>query len=96
MLLPGSAFLLRALPARCWLAGIAALVYLVGVFGVTVAGNVPLNEALDKFSLDGSAEAIAAARRNFEDAWNRWNHVRTVAACITLVLMVVACAWRDR
>lgn len=62
----------------------AALLYLVGCFGVTAAFNVPRNERLAKLDADG-ADAAAywpAYRRE----WQRWNHVRTAAALAAAVL----------
>lgn len=74
----------------------AVFVYAVGVFGVTVVANVPLNQALDKFDPHtASAAELASRRANFELPWNRWNTVRTVAAVIALVLAVVACICRS-
>jgi uncharacterized membrane protein len=93
------------LPASAWLSFgrlrfafviAATVVYLVGVFGVTAAGNVPLNESLDKFRLEGAtSEALSAFRSHFEASWNRFNQVRTVAAFVVLLLMVAACWWRE-
>jgi uncharacterized membrane protein len=35
------------------------LAYLIGVFGVTVVGNVPMNDQLEQFDISGSTvEAI--------------------------------------
>ena len=66
----------------------AALVYLIGVFGITVLGNVPLNEALDKFNITSAAiEEIKIQRKNFEIPWNRLNLLRTIFAVITFVLV---------
>ena len=71
---------------------IASIVYFVGVFGVTVLGNVPLNEALDKFDLaTASASEINAQRIKFEVSWNRLHAIRTIASMISLVLTVVTC-----
>lgn len=55
-----------------------AFLYLVGTFGVTMAFNVPRNDALA--GLDpGDAEAATAWTRYVRE-WTVWNHVRTVAA----------------
>ena len=54
--------------ARAW--GIAALVLALGTVVVTVAGNVPLNDAL----------AAGGSRADFETAWVRWNVVRTITS----------------
>jgi uncharacterized membrane protein len=94
---------LLLLPASAWLlyqsggggpfllmAG-AALVYLTGVFGVTILGNVPLNEALDRFILDHALpDAIAAQRRLFEAKWNILNNIRTITSLLAFVLALLA------
>lgn len=52
--------------------------YLLGVFGVTVIGNVPMNQRLDAMPLGG-----AEARAYWPDylrGWLRWNHLRTLSA----------------
>jgi uncharacterized membrane protein len=70
----------------------ASLVYAVATFGVTVFGNVPLNDALDQFNLKGaSAEEIHLARQKFEGLWNSLHNIRTVASVVSLVLVIVAC-----
>lgn len=70
----------------------ATLVYWIGVMGVTAAGNIPLNKALDAFSLHtATREAIAAQRALFELPWRRLHNIRTIAACISLVLVLLAC-----
>jgi uncharacterized membrane protein len=69
----------------------AAIVYAAGVFGVTVFGNVPLNERLDKFDIAGSsAEAIKAMREQFESKWNALHQVRTYAGILAFGLSVIA------
>ncbi|KUF13860.1 MULTISPECIES: DUF1772 domain-containing protein [Streptomyces] len=52
--------------------------YLFGCFGVTVAANVPRNEALAK--VDPASEDGAAYWRSYVAEWTAWNHVRTAAA----------------
>lgn len=70
----------------------ATACYLIGVFGVTVVGNVPMNNALEAFQLQGaSAEAITAQRLKFEQPWNTLNHIRTIAATISVILIALAC-----
>lgn len=62
-------------PDQGWLFG-ASLAYLFGVFGVTMARNVPLNNALA-----ATPGADAATRwPAYVTVWQRWNHLRTVAA----------------
>jgi len=70
----------------------ATIVYAAGVFGVTAAGNVPLNNALDAFNVHtASADEIARQRARFEDYWNPLNTVRTLASVLTVVLVITAC-----
>jgi len=65
---------------RGWLLVGAAGTYVVGVLGVTVGGNVPLNDALDAFDLARSdGQAIGARRHSYEIPWNRWHYLRTAA-----------------
>jgi uncharacterized membrane protein len=69
----------------------AAIVYAVGVFGVTIAGNVPLNEMVDKFDIgNASTEAIQAMRQKFEAKWNMLQHVRTLAAIGAFILSIIS------
>ena len=68
-----------------WLVG--SLLYLIGTIGVTVAGNIPLNDALAAV-LPNSAEGTTLWAKYLTD-WTFWNHVRTIAAflaaaCFTL------------
>lgn len=55
----------------------AALVYLVGSIGVTIAKNVPLNEELKAASPE--APAAAALWTRYLKVWVFWNTVRTLA-----------------
>lgn len=56
-----------------------ALVLHVICFGITMGGNVPLNDALTDVDLHGGAAVIEAGRAAFEDAWNRLHLLRTIA-----------------
>ncbi|WP_241315039.1 DUF1772 domain-containing protein [Chryseobacterium arthrosphaerae] len=93
ILLPVSAFLFRGQPAFIFLL-LASAAYLVGVFGVTVAGNVPMNDMLDRFDIAGAtSDAIKQMRDNFESRWNFLNNIRTVFSVISIILTVCACIW---
>ncbi|SHF85068.1 Uncharacterized membrane protein [Chryseobacterium sp. OV279] len=94
ILLPVTTFLFRGdQPAFIFLL-LASAVYLIGVFGVTVAGNVPLNDMLDKFDISGStADVVKQMRDRFENRWNLLNNVRTVFSVISIALVVCACIW---
>ncbi|WP_017302487.1 DUF1772 domain-containing protein [Nodosilinea nodulosa] len=68
---------------RYWLVG--SLLYLIGTIGVTMAGNVPLNDALAVVKPDSAAGAALWAK--YLNVWTWWNHVRTVAALLAAVLL---------
>lgn len=74
-----------------WLLLVATCVYYIGSFGLTVTGNVPLNERLDKISSTQSTpEQLAAARRTYETPWVTLHTIRTLASILAFVLLVVA------
>ena len=69
----------------------SALVYIVGVFGVTVVGNVPLNDMLDKYLIDPSqVSSLNAQRLAFEKPWNRLHGIRTLACLFSLALTLLS------
>lgn len=71
--------------ARCLLAGCAA--YLLGTLLVTMAFNVPRNNALA--ALDPAGADSAAFWRNYVSGWTAWNHVRMVAAAAAATLLTL-------
>lgn len=56
----------------------AAVLYLVGSLGVTLACNVPRNEQLAR--LDSASPEAAAYWPRYLREWLLWNHVRTFAS----------------
>ncbi|MEO0868863.1 MAG: anthrone oxygenase family protein [Cyanobacteria bacterium J06642_11] len=72
--------------AAYWLAG--ALIYIVGTIGVTVAGNIPLNDALAVVNPSSAAGAKLWSRYLID--WTFWNHVRTVAAFLAAALFTLS------
>ena len=82
---------LFVLPAACWLSYksgtsfylliAASSVYFIGVFGVTICCNIPLNEQLANFQIStATASEISAMRKTFEHSWNTWHRIRTIAS----------------
>ena len=65
-----------------------ALLYIVGTIGVTIAGNVPLNDALTVVNPD-SAEGATLWGKYLTD-WTFWNHVRTVAAVLAAAMFTLS------
>ena len=94
LLLPVSAWLCyRGHQQTCFLFLLtASLIYIIGVLGVTIAGNVPLNDMVDKTSLQSmSVESLAEIRKAFEQKWNQLNNVRTLCAIVSFACTIIAC-----
>ncbi|MEU3944869.1 anthrone oxygenase family protein [Streptomyces sp. NPDC029526] len=69
---------------------VGSVLHLGGSFGVTVAANVPRNEALARLA-PGTPEA-AAYWPGYVREWTRWNHVRTAASTGAALAYVLALA----
>jgi uncharacterized membrane protein len=79
-------------PTRFYCMLAATIVYALGTFGVTIMGNVPLNNALDGFQLhSASPELLQQQRELFEKPWNRLHGIRTFANAVALILVLLAC-----
>ncbi|RYJ45674.1 Cytochrome c class I [Flavobacterium beibuense] len=69
---------------------LAAAFYIIGLFGITILYNVPLNESLGAFKIEGSsAEQLSDMRKAFEGPWNRWHSIRTGAVIISFILLAI-------
>ena len=67
----------------------ASIIYFVGVFGVTVLGNVPLNNALESLEFTNLPHREIRSRRlAFEDPWNRFHGIMTIANIVSLLLII--------
>lgn len=94
LLLPLAAVLYASGPyrRRFRLLVAATVVFWVGSLGVTVVGNIPLNDTLAAFPLATATPAQAvAARAQFLEPWNRWHTLRTLASVGALALALGAC-----
>ena len=67
---------------------LGGIIYVLGMFAVTMAFNVPLNTALAAVD-PKSAEAASVWSRYLND-WTFWNHVRTIASGVACVLFIAA------
>jgi len=73
-----------------WMFIIAAVIYLLGVFIVTVVGNIPLNNLLEKANLaDISLEDAKSLRDKFESKWNNFHLIRTLSSSTSFLLMLL-------
>jgi len=84
----------KTAPMQFWILLFAAAFYIIGVFGVTVVGNVPLNDALAAVDLKSATpDEITGARLNFEGPWNLLHTIRTVFSVLSLILVLLACVY---
>ncbi len=67
---------------------LGSALYLLGCIGVTIAGNVPLNERLAGHVPTGDdAEQVW---RHYLSRWTLWNHVRTAASLAAAAVLIAA------
>ena len=94
ILLPLAAFLHRS-ESQFGLLVAAATLHIVGANGVTIVGNVPLNDQLAKQDVgklsESEAEQIRSAFQGPGSLWMRWHTVRTLAATGATALIFLAC-----
>ena len=68
-----------------------AALYFLGVVLMTIFGNVPLNEVLDKTDLaKASMEDLQALRDRFEVKWNRMHLIRTITSALSFLLLLIS------
>ena len=65
-----------------------SLSYLLGTFLVTIVFNVPRNNALA--AADPASDDGARLWAGYLTNWTAWNHVRTAAALLAMVLLILA------
>ena len=87
LILAACAFLDWNMPGAIYLLG-GSVLYLVGVVVVTIAFNVPLNDALAAVEPNGAAAAELWAR--YLSVWTAWNHIQTVAPLLGAAALMVA------
>ncbi len=77
-------------PAFCLVLA-SALIYLVGTFGVTAFGNVPLNNELDAVNITKlSIVELKHFRVYYEDAWNHYHNIRTMSSVVSFTLLLIS------
>jgi len=74
-----------------WLLILATVIYFLGVVLITIFGNVPLNEMLDKTDLNSASdEELRNLRKTFEVKWNRLHLIRTLTSAISFLLLLIS------
>lgn len=65
---------------------VASLVYLIGGLILTMAVNVPMNEALGRMAIPEDIEAARRIWQDYSPRWQLWNTIRTLASGLALML----------
>ena len=76
--------------SETWLIVLVALIYLMGVQGITIFIHLPLNNQIQKLNLEKlNDENLKNERLNFEIKWNFFNNIRTtIAFFVSLTLLI--------
>lgn len=70
---------------------LATISYAAGTFGVTAAGNVPLNNWLDAINLNQLSELqLIETRANYEPKWNKYHMIRTLFSVLSFSLILLS------
>src|SRR5690625_861257 len=65
-----------------------SFLYLIGSFIVTVACNVPLNNALA--DVDAGDTGSIALWKDYTSKWTAWNHIRTITSFAAMAAFLLA------
>lgn len=65
---------------------LAGVVYAVLGMGLTMAINVPMNQALAATAIPADPEAAATIWRGYSQPWQMWNQIRTLTSGLAFLL----------
>lgn len=68
---------------------VGSIFYIVGCFLVTLALNIPKNNAIANVTME-SIDDAGQLWAKYASNWTQWNHVRTTAAAISSVCFILA------
>lgn len=67
------------------------IIYLIGVFGITAFGNVPLNNELEALNITKlSILELKNFRTYYEGTWNQYHNIRTISSMISFILLLIS------
>lgn len=74
-----------------WLLLTSAIIYLIGTFGVTAFGNVPLNNELGALDIKAlNINELKNFRDYYESNWNQYHNIRTLSNMISFILLLIS------
>jgi uncharacterized membrane protein len=69
----------------------STIIYLIGTFGVTAFGNVPLNNELDALNITKlNLLELKNFRAYYESTWNHYHSIRTFSSMVSFILLLIA------
>nr|WP_321237484.1 DUF1772 domain-containing protein [uncultured Psychroserpens sp.] len=69
----------------------SAIIYLIGTFGITAFGNVPLNNELETLNITKlSILELKNFRTYYESTWNQYHNIRTISSIISFILLLIS------
>lgn len=88
-LLPVSTYIYKDTNPGLFLA-VATIFYII-VFSVTLLGNIPLNNKLDKLDTKNlTTQEIEIARNSYSKEWGNLHNLRTVASVLCFLALLIA------
>lgn len=80
----------NALSSIWWMLLVAVLMYFLGVVLVTVFGNLPLNDMIDKQNLEALSQVeLQDLRSVFEAKWNQFHLVRIITSIGSFITLII-------
>ena len=77
--------------SKTWFIVIVAMIYLLGVQGITIFVHLPLNNHIQKLNLEKlKDENLSKERLNFERKWNFFNIIRTTISFVATVILLIS------
>jgi len=69
----------------------STIIYLIGTFGVTAFGNVPLNNELEALNITKlNLMELNNFRIYYESAWNHYHGIRTISSMVSFILLLIS------
>ncbi|WP_406683404.1 DUF1772 domain-containing protein [Seonamhaeicola sp. MEBiC1930] len=70
---------------------VSTIIYLIGTFGVTAFGNVPLNKELEGLNITKlNLIELRGFRTYYENAWNNFHGIRTISSIVSFILLLTS------
>lgn len=69
----------------------STIIYLIGTFGITAFGNVPLNNELEALNItELNLIKLKDFRTYYESAWNHFHGIRTISSMVSFILLLIS------